>query len=320
MRWPYRVDCLLLTIILSQQEPYVHAEEFKQVKHIGKGQYGDVWKMEHAKLPCMIAVKKIVLNTSLNEKERRRWKREIEVLRKSVDHPHTVTFYGALVHNGDVWLCMELMDRSLDDLVKLIYQNLNTTIPQGVIRNIIFALVNGLNYLKEELEVLHRDVKPSNILINKHGEVKLCDFGISGVLQKSVCYTNIGCARFMAPERIDPMLGAQEGEQPKFDARSDVWSLGLTLFELVVGHSAFPEFKTPFQKIEYIVDRPAPRLPEDLQGVNEDCRQFIHACLTKDVNKRPKYKDLLEHPLLGEYQYTTEEMKSWYQDLMKRLG
>ena len=99
MRWPYRVDCLLLTIILSQQEPYVHAEEFKQVKHIGKGQYGDVWKMEHAKLPCMIAVKKIVLNTSLNEKERRRWKREIEVLRKSVDHPHTVTFYGALVHN-----------------------------------------------------------------------------------------------------------------------------------------------------------------------------------------------------------------------------
>ena len=84
---------------IGDEEPYVHAEEFKQVKHIGKGQYGDVWKMEHAKLPCMIAVKKIVLNTSLNEKERRRWKREIEVLRKSVDHPHTVTFYGALVHN-----------------------------------------------------------------------------------------------------------------------------------------------------------------------------------------------------------------------------
>lgn len=70
---------------------------------------------------------------------------------------------------------------------------------------IAFAVVSALQYLHAELKVIHRDVKPSNILINRRGEVKMCDFGISGYLVDSVAKTiDAGCKPYMAPERIDP--------------------------------------------------------------------------------------------------------------------
>ncbi len=68
-------------------------------------------------------------------------------------------------------------------------------------------------------------MKPSNILVNKHGAIKLCDFGISGVLVNSIARTHdVGCRPYMAPERIDPRF-----EKDGYDVRSDVWSMGITL-------------------------------------------------------------------------------------------
>ena len=72
--------------------------------------------------------------------------------------------------------------------------------------------------------VLVSDVKPSNILINKQGEIKLCDFGIAGELVNSFLATDIGCKPYLAPERINPI---QSGA--KYDQRSDVWSYGITI-------------------------------------------------------------------------------------------
>lgn len=77
---------------------------------------------------------------------------------------------------------------------------------------IAFAVVSALQYLHAELKVIHRDVKPSNILINRKGEVKMCDFGISGYLVDSVAKTiDAGCKPYMAPERIDPTGERERG-------------------------------------------------------------------------------------------------------------
>lgn len=81
--------------------------------------------------------------------------------------------------------------------------------------------------MKEQLNLMHRDVKPSNVLASKTGEVKICDFGISGHLTNSVAKTiQAGCKPYMAPERINP---PDEAHQIGLDVRCDVWSLGITM-------------------------------------------------------------------------------------------
>ena len=90
-----------------------------------------------------------------------------------------------------------------------------------VIGKITVATVKALNYLKEKLKIIHRDVKPSNILLDGSGNIKLCDFGISGQLVDSIAKTrDAGCRPYMAPEKIDPQ------RNKGYDVRSDIWSLG----------------------------------------------------------------------------------------------
>ena len=93
-------------------------------------------------------------------------------------------------------------------------------IPEPVLGRTAYSVVSALHYL-HQMRVIHRDIKPSNILINRHGQIKLCDFGISGYLVDSVAKTfEAGCKAYMAPERLVP-------NQKGYDIRSDVWSLGL---------------------------------------------------------------------------------------------
>ena len=155
---------------------------------------------------------------------------DLDVVMKSADCEFIVQFYGAIFKEGDCWICMELMDCSLDKFYHFIFDDLNEAIPEPIIGKITVATVNALTYLKEKLKIMHRDVKPSNILLDKTGAIKLCDFGISGQLVDSIAKTrDAGCRPYMAPERIDPQRAKG------YDVRSDVWSLGITLIELSTG-------------------------------------------------------------------------------------
>ena len=94
---------------------------------------------------------------------------------------------------------MELMDTSLEKFYKFVYDTKKEEIPEAILGQIVVATVNALNYLKDKHSILHRDVKPSNILINRSGEVKICDFGISGKLVNSLAATrDVGCRMYMA--------------------------------------------------------------------------------------------------------------------------
>merc|ERR1712042_328673 len=105
-------------------------------------------------------------------------------------------------------------------------------VPENYLVHIAVSVVNGLDFLYSRLKVMHRDVKPSNILIDKDARVKVCDFGVSAVLVNSLALTNIGCKPYMAPERLD--FDNSKG----FNVKSDIWSLGITLVE--IGDGVFP--------------------------------------------------------------------------------
>ena len=162
---------------------------------------------------------------------------ELDVLHRCRS-PYIIDFYGAFFQEGAVYICMEHMDGGSID--KLYYGGVG----ENVLRKITFATVMGLKSLKEEHNIIHRDVKPTNILVNTRGDVKLCDFGVSGNLVASIAKTNIGCQSYMAPERIasggaQPAIG-ETGTAGTYGVQSDIWSLGLSILECAMGCYPYP--------------------------------------------------------------------------------
>ncbi|PSN75010.1 kinase-like protein [Corynespora cassiicola Philippines] len=220
---------------------------------------------------------------------------ELDVLHRCVS-PYIIDFYGAFFQEGAVYICMEFMDGgSIDKLY-------GDGIPEHVLRKITLATVMGLKSLKDEHNIIHRDVKPTNILVNTKGQVKICDFGVSGNLVASIAKTNIGCQSYMAPERISSGGIAQAGANPgggTYSVQSDIWSLGLTIIECALGHYPYPPetYNNIFSQLSAIVDGDPPDLPEE--GFSEAARNFVSGCLNKIPNLRPTYAMLLQHAWLA---------------------
>ncbi|XP_044299744.1 dual specificity mitogen-activated protein kinase kinase 6-like, partial [Varanus komodoensis] len=200
----------------------VKADDLEPISELGRGAYGVVEMMRHMPSGQIMAVKRI--RATVNSQEQKRLLMDLDISMRTVDCHFTVTFYGALFREGDVWICMELMDTSLDKFYKQVIDK-GLTIPEDILGKIAVSIVKALEHLHSKLSVIHRDVKPSNVLINTLGQVKMCDFGISGYLVDSVAKTmDAGCKPYMAPERINPELN-----QKGYSVKSDIWSLGITM-------------------------------------------------------------------------------------------
>ena len=176
------------------------ADDLQDLGEIGRGAFGAVNKMIFRRTDTVMAVKRI--RSTVDEKEQKQLLMDLEVVMKSNDCNTIVKFFGALFKEGDCWICMELMDTSLDKFYKFICERQHQRIRESIICQITVATVRALNYLKEELKIIHRDVKPSNILLHTRGDIKLCDFGISGQLVDSIARTkDAGCRPYMAVSR-----------------------------------------------------------------------------------------------------------------------
>ncbi|XP_077491157.1 dual specificity mitogen-activated protein kinase kinase lic isoform X2 [Amblyomma americanum] len=294
-------------LVVEGQEIEVSTDDLQVIQELGRGAYGVVEKMVHVPSNTIMAVKRITF-TECNE-EQKRLLMDLDVSMRTSDYPNTVQFYGALFREGDVWICMEVMDTSLDKFYHKVF-SLGKTIPESILGKIAFSVVSALHYLQSKLHVIHRDVKPSNILLNRRGEVKMCDFGISGYLVDSVAKTvNAGCKPYMAPERINP-----ESSNMGYDVRSDVWSLGITMIELSLGRFPYPNFRTPFEQLKHVVEDDPPRLPTG--QFSPEYEDFINACLQKQPAKRLTYPQLLNMPFLQRHSDGSVEMSEFIAEIL----
>ena len=274
-------------------------DEFEMLGKLGKGSSGTVYKVRHIPSGQLMAEKTIPLATDPGI--RKRIARELRTLARC-DSPFIVQFQGAFFSEGSLKFVMQYMDRgSLRDLYWAA-----GAVPEPALRIIATAICEGLHYLKTQLNVMHRDVKPENVLLNSAGEVKLCDFGVCANLVNSLASSVIGTQLYFAPERLSH---SSEGPAP-YSVQADVWCMGLTLAEIALGEFPYPTRDrgsdwvpptagipppslTIMELLYFYLNSDSPSLPSAF--FSEQAIDFVGQCLDKDPAARPSPADLLGH-------------------------
>ena len=295
------------------------ASNLRTLADLGAGNGGTVTKVLH--IPTGILMAKKVNFIDAKPEVRKQILRELQILHECRSE-YIVGFYGASLSDVHIFMCMEYMDMgSLDT----IYQK-HGPIDVNICGKIVYTVVHGLSYLYEKFRIIHRDVKPSNILVNRQGQIKLCDFGVSGELINSMADTFVGTSTYMSPERI-------QGDQ--YSIKSDVWSLGVTVIEIAHGCFPFaieteddPDATTHaaprgvqdvrslsiLELLQHIVHEPPPKLNPDAD-FPPDMINFVTVCLCKDPVKRPTPMDLRNHPFVLQGQRSDVNMVEWVMSL-----
>ncbi|XP_061661821.1 myosin-IIIa [Syngnathoides biaculeatus] len=266
------------------------------VETIGKGTYGKVYKVLSKVDGSKAAVKVLDPIHDIDEEI----EAEYNILKALSDHANVVKFYGMFYKKdakcGDqLWLVLELCNGgSVTDLAKGLLRR-GERMDEAVIAFILHQALMGLQHLHAN-KTIHRDVKGNNILLTTHGGIKLVDFGVSAQLTNTRLRrnTSVGTPFWMAPE----VIACEQQLDSTYDARCDVWSLGITAIELGDGDPPLSELH-PMRALFKIPRNPPPTLQQP-ELWSADFNDFIRKCLIKDFELRPNVLELLQHVFIGQ--------------------
>ena len=249
------------------------AGRYQIIEELGKGGMGKVYKAHDTKIREKIALKLIKPEIAKDKKTIERFNNELRIARR-IRHKNVCQMFDLGEDKGTHFITMEFVDGQ--DLKKLIRQTgqlaLGTTI--NIAKQVCDGLVEA-----HTLGVVHRDLKPSNIMIDSDGNARIMDFGIARSLEsKGITGAGvmIGTPEYMSPEQV-------EGKET--DQRSDIYSLGVILYEMVTGQVPF-EGDTPFT-IGVKHKSEIPKDPKELNAqIPDDLSRVILRCMEKDKEKR----------------------------------
>ncbi|XP_012500269.1 PREDICTED: dual specificity mitogen-activated protein kinase kinase 1 [Propithecus coquereli] len=340
-------------------------DDFEKISELGAGNGGVVFKVSHK--PSGLVMARKLIHLEIKPAIRNQIIRELQVLHEC-NSPYIVGFYGAFYSDGEISICMEHMDGgSLDQVLKkagripeqilgkvsiaCFWPRAASDGAGGVILGLVVraglsiqsaapSLSTGANSLLL-YSLFPADVKPSNILVNSRGEIKLCDFGVSGQLIDSMANSFVGTRSYMSPERL---------QGTHYSVQSDIWSMGLSLVEMAVGRYPIPppdakelelmfgchvegdaaetppRPRTPgrplsaygmdsrppmaiFELLDYIVNEPPPKLPSGVFSL--EFQDFVNKCLIKNPAERADLKQLMVHAFIKRSDAEEVDFAGW---------
>lgn len=247
--------------------------QYVVMSKIGQGGMASVYKAFQSSLARYVAIKVLPKELAKDASFVKRFQGEAKAV-AALEHPHILPVYDSGSYHDQLYMVMRFVDGgTLDDL--LAENNLSYT----RIAQIIGDIASALDYA-HSLGIVHRDVKPSNVLIDQHGVVLLTDFGLAKVVKDSdqsritKVGTVVGTATYMAPE--------QAADEP-LDARSDIYSLGVVLFEMLTGRPPFDAETMVAIALKHI-NEPTP----SLQAIDPNIPAVLEQVVFKAMEKWPE--------------------------------
>ncbi len=249
---------------------------YKTEKTIGKGGMGTVYMASDSLLERTVAIK-IITSSGLTTKDTiDRMGREAKAIAK-LSHPNVISVYDVGLFEDFKYLVMEYVDGL--SLKQLIQRRGGHGLPVASTKHIALQVADALGHAHERA-IVHRDVKPDNVLVSRGGEVKVMDFGLAKFVdntEQTIDGITAGTLQYMAPEQFS-------GKQ--LDHRVDIYAFGCMLFEMLTGQPPFEGNELTQLMYKHLHD-PPPALPEAVGKNRQLLEQVIHHCMNKNPQERP---------------------------------
>lgn len=258
--------------------------EYEIVSELGRGGMGVVYKAREASLNRFVAIKMLGSQMIGDESLAQRFLREARAV-ADLNHPNLVQVFRVDTHEDQPYFVMEFVEgESLKALIER-----DRRLPTQRAFRILGEVAAGLAAAHDK-GVIHRDIKPENIMLTRYGGVKVVDFGIARVDEPGTRLTTTGMG-MGTPNYLSPEVCLS---QP-VDQRSDIFSLGVVLFEMLTGTVPFSS-DSPFELMTKVVEARVP----DIRQLNPDVDEGARTILAKMIAKRPKLRYQNCHALIGD--------------------
>ncbi|KAF9438340.1 ATP binding [Entomortierella beljakovae] len=259
-------------------------------KFIGVGSFGKVSLGWHRQMGTFMAVKQVELPVNNSYKEDKQktlveaLEREIDLL-KELHHERIVQYIGSDIEKGHINIFLEYVPGGS---IATLLSNYGP-FSEILVRSFVKQILEGLDYL-HECDIIHRDIKGANILVDNKGCIKISDFGISKKVEDHLKSINVKSSRpslqgstfWMAPEVV---------KQIETTYKADIWGLGCLVVEMFTGTHPFPQF-SQMQALFQIGSNCSPDIPED---ISDDAKDFLSRTFEVDYHVRPSARILLGH-------------------------
>ena len=249
---------------------------YKILKEIGAGGMGTVYLAEHTLIKRKVAIKSLKQDLIKNDQLRERFKKEATALAQ-LEHPNIVRLNEYIEQQDGVFLIMEYVDGlPLDEHIN----NVSGPINEEQLIPLFLQILDAFEYAHKN-KIVHRDIKPSNIIITKDGKIKVLDFGIAKIMDETNSMTKtgtqMGSVLYMSPEQV-------RGE--KVNHLSDIYSLGVTLFQMATGEAPYDPTSNEYEVFQKIDKEPLPKASSIYPGISKKLEEIIEKATNKDGSKR----------------------------------